>query len=127
MLALLMALAISASQVQVVNSDTVFADGRAYRLYRVDAPQANSICDLERSRAEELKMLVNELVASAQTVEVRPGFNPRGRQSWPNDHRGTRLARITLDGQDLGDILIARGLAYRWDNHNKRNWCLPQP
>ena len=33
-----MVLAISASQVQVVNSDTVFADGRAYRLYRERVP-----------------------------------------------------------------------------------------
>lgn len=127
MLALLMALAIGASQVQVVSSDTVFASGRPYRLYRVDAPQANSICDLERLRAEHLASVVSDLVASAQSVDVRPGFDPRGHKSWPTDQRGTRLARIALDGQDLGDILIARGLAFRWDNHNKRNWCLPQP
>jgi endonuclease YncB( thermonuclease family) len=127
MLALLMALAISASQVEVVNSDTVFANGRPYRLYRVDAPQTDATCDLERLRAEHLAAVVTDLVSSAKSVEVRPGFDPRGRQGWPNDHRGTRLARIAVDGQDLGDILIARGLAYRWDNHNKRNWCVVYP
>jgi endonuclease YncB( thermonuclease family) len=127
MLALLMALAVSASQVQVVDSDTVFADGRAYRLYRIDAPQSRTICDLERERSAALKDFVQSLIASAHDISIRPGFNPRGRQSWPNDHRGTRLARIAVDGQDLGDILVARGYAFRWDNHNKRNWCLPQP
>lgn len=127
MLALVMALAVSASQVQVVNSDTVFAEGRAYRLYRIDAPQERTICDLERTRAAALEAFVQSLVASAHDVNIRPGFNPRGRQSWPNDHRGTRLARISIDGQDLGEILIARGYAFAWDNHNKRNWCLPQP
>jgi endonuclease YncB( thermonuclease family) len=122
-----MALAVSASQVQVAGPDTVFANGRAYRLFRIDTPQADATCALERLRAEHLAAVVGDLVAAAHDVEIRPGFNPRGRQNWPNDHRGTRLARISLDGQDLGGILIARGLAYRWDNRNKRHWCLPNP
>ena len=127
MLALVMALAVSASQVQVVNSDTVFAQGHTYRLYRIDAPQERTICDLERTRAAALEAFVQSLVASAHDVNIRPGVNPRGRQTWPSDHRGTRLARITIDGRDLGDILIESGYAFAWDNHNKRNWCLPQP
>ncbi len=122
-----MALAISASQVQVVSSDTVFANGRPYRLYHVDVPRLDAQCALERTRAAELQEFLQALVASAENVEVRPGFDPRGRQSWPNDLRGTRLARIAIEGRDLREILIEHGYAFRWTRSNQRNWCLPHP
>src|SRR6185295_17584427 len=111
MLTWIMVLAISASQVQVVSSDTVFASGRPHRLYRVDAPQMDGQCAVERARAATLEQVVNELVASANSVDVRPGFDPRGHKSWPTDRHGVRLARISLDGRDLGEILISAGYA----------------
>jgi len=129
MLALIMALAVSASEVHVLSADTVFANGRAYRLYRIDAPQSapRAECALESERAAALATFVNQVISSAHSVEVEPGFDPRGHKSWPNDRYGVRLARISVDGRDLGDLVVARGYAFRWDNHNRRNWCLPQP
>jgi micrococcal nuclease len=38
------------------------------------------------------------------------------------DQYGRDLRIITRDGQSLGDILVAEGLAERWQGY-RRNWC----
>jgi micrococcal nuclease len=40
----------------------------------------------------------------------------------PRDRYGRTLARVAVGGADLGEALIAAGLARRWDGR-RRPWC----
>lgn len=123
MIDLLFALAVSANTVEVVSADAVRANGHVFRLYDIDAPQVGAQCRRERERAAETAAYVRDLLANAARVEIRPGYDPRGRQSWPRDRAGRRLADIRIDGVDLGALLKQQGLAVRWNNHQTFNWC----
>lgn len=125
MIVVLMALAMAASSVEVTGADTLHYNGRIYRLYDVDAPQSGALarCRIERVRAEETAAIVRDLIARAERVEITPGYDPRGRRSWPSDRHGQRLATIKIDGRDLGEILIAEGRAAPWNNRENRDWC----
>ena len=125
MIVVLMALAMAASSVEVTGADTLRYNGRIYRLYDIDAPQAGALarCRIERTRAEETAAIVRDLVARAERVEIIPGYDPRGRRSWPSDRHDQRLATIKIDGRDLGDLLIAEGRAAPWNNRENHNWC----
>lgn len=123
MIALIFALAVSANTVEVRSADTLSVDGRVYRLYDIDAPQPDATCARERERAADTEAFVRALIANAQRVEVVRGYDPRGRQSWPRDHAGRRLADVTIDGRDLGQLLIEHRRAVIWNNYQTFNWC----
>jgi endonuclease YncB( thermonuclease family) len=120
---LLFALAVSANTVEVVGADSVRANGHVFRLYDIDAPQLGAQCRRERERAADTQAYVRQLVAGAERVEIVPGYDPRGRPSWPRDHVGRRLADIRIDGADLGELLKAQGRAAPWNNYQTFNWC----
>jgi endonuclease YncB( thermonuclease family) len=120
---LLFALAVSANTVEVVGADSVRANGHVFRLYDIDAPQVGAQCQRERERAEQTEAYVRDLVANARRIEIVPGYDPRGRQSWPRDHAGRRLADIRIDGVDLGVLLKQQGRAVHWNNYQTFNWC----
>lgn len=123
MIGLILALAVNVSSVEVTGADSVRVNGREYALYDVDAPQVRAQCRRERERAAETAAYVRTLMANAEHIEINPGYDPRGRRSWPSDRFGRRLADIRIDGRDLGDLLMAQGRAVRWDNAGTHNWC----
>jgi micrococcal nuclease len=43
----------------------------------------------------------------------------------PRDRYGRTLALVSVDSQDLGEALIAAGLARRWDGR-RHPWCAGQ-
>lgn len=124
-----MALAVQASAVEVIDDATVRANGRVYRLYHVDVPTPGheAYCGLERARAADTANFIRDLLAHASVVQLRPGYNPRGRQTWPHDLSNTPLARITIDGQDLATILFAERRAVPWQRTDAHDWCARQP
>ncbi len=123
MIGLLFALAVSANSVEVVGADSVRANGHVFRLYDIDAPQVGAQCRRERDRAAATAAYVSHLIANAESVEIIPGYDPRGRQNWPRDHVGRRLADIRIDGVDLGELLKQQGRAVHWNNYQTFNWC----
>lgn len=59
--------------------------------------------------------------ASARLVQLLSG-NAFVVQTGGTDRYGRTLATIRIDGQDVGDILIAEGLARRWPD-GREFWC----
>lgn len=125
MIAALLAMALAASDVQMLSADTFAANGQVYRIYDIDAPKpgVGALCEREQMRAADTAAYLRTLIAGARSVDIRPGFDPRGRAVWPHDRAGRRLARVTVDGQDVAALLIAQGRAVPFDARQIHNWC----
>ena len=125
MIAALFSLGLMAAQVEVLNADSVRADGTIYRLYHVDAPQTGiaAKCQREIERSLDTAAFIRERMAGAERIQIIPGYDPPSRRSWPHDRRGRRLAYVIIDGHDLGELLIAEGRAVRWKRREEYNWC----
>jgi micrococcal nuclease len=99
----------------VVDGDTIWYQGVNLRLQSYDTPEPyNDICGgraevaLAKQASARLLQLLNE---NAFTVETSR-----------KDRYGRVLATIRIGGRDVGDILIAEGLARRWPNGHEW-WC----
>lgn len=100
-----------------VDGDTLRdAAGERYRVENIDAPETGllSECPEERALGEAARAYVETWLTSAHRVEALP----TGRR----DRYGRVVARIEIDGVDLGERLIARGLAQPWRGR-KADFC----
>lgn len=102
--------------VTVVDGDTVDIGGKRYRLQGYDTPEIyHAKCGRERDLGLLAAAKLIELM-QAGPVEVIYG---KGREKW-----GRGLARIKIDGRDVGDSLIAGGQARAYDGKSRRGgWC----
>jgi endonuclease YncB( thermonuclease family) len=97
----------SAAIVQVVDGQTIenLANGARYRLENVeiasDADQA--ACDAADDEAARATAAAEQLVGRARTIVI----TPTGRI----DRAGQPLVFVSLDGRDLGELLMAQGAA----------------
>jgi endonuclease YncB( thermonuclease family) len=92
----------------VGDGDTLRDGDERYRVGHIDAPErgARAECVDERALAEAARFYL--------CVEALPS----GRR----DRYGRIVARIEIDGVDLGERLMARGLAQRWRGR-KGDFC----
>jgi hypothetical protein len=105
----------------VIDGDTIddLRIGKRYRLANIDAPETgdNARCHYERKRGAEAKRMAVLLVRSAGVVSVR--------ETWRTDRYGRKVAYVLIDGEDLGELLVQRGLARPWRGRRRR-WCGPK-
>jgi len=99
----------------VVDGDTFWLNGEKIRVQGYDTPETTTnICggqrevELGRTAADRLVRLLNNGGVTMQ----RAG----------EDRYGRTLALVYVDGQDVGDILVAEGLARRWPD-GPEFWC----
>lgn len=110
----------SPAALTVTDGDTLRIDGRPHRIANIDAPELrHAQCDAERRLAMVAKLRLAELLASGR-MEVTVGDPATGRTF---DRYDRILATITVDGRDVGAILIAEGLARPWEGR-RRSWCV---
>lgn len=102
----------------VLDGDTIEdrATDTRYRLANIDAPETgeNARCSTERARGEMAKWTAVKLMRGAARVTVRPTFR--------FDRYGRRVAFVLVDGRDLGEELLKRGLARPWRGR-RETWC----
>lgn len=98
----------------VVDGATVASStGASFRLRGVAAPELQSpACRQEIERAFEAKFRLEELLASG-VVKIYPVDAAIDREPVQ--------AKITVDGRDVGEILLSEGLVIR--ERNGRDWC----
>jgi micrococcal nuclease len=114
---ILFAVGLALSHPQAIDGDTLRdAEGERYRVENIDAPEggARSECREERVLADAASAYVDAWISQARHVEALPV----GRR----DRYGRIVARIEVDGVDLGERLIARGLAQPWRGR-KADFC----
>lgn len=105
------------AQVRVIDGDTLqLPDGERVRLLNIDTAEMppRSACELERVLALRAKARMQQLVLSGRLV-LYAGARDQ-------DVYGRSLRRVEIDGRDLGEQLIAEGLAQRWTGENAQ-WC----
>ncbi len=112
----LVAVGLALAQPVVIDGDTLRDGEERFRVANIDAPErgARAECPEERALADASRAYVVEWVARARRVEAQP----MGRR----DRYGRIVARIDIDGVDLGERLMARGLAQPWRGR-KANFC----
>jgi endonuclease YncB( thermonuclease family) len=100
----------------VVDGDTIHHDGVIIRIAGIDAPETHRAkCESERALGMRATRRLLELVNAGPFEIVR-----KGRRD--TDKYGRKLRALERDGSSLGDILIAEGLARRWDG-SRHSWC----
>ncbi|MBS0384970.1 MAG: hypothetical protein JSS00_06440 [Proteobacteria bacterium] len=103
---------------RVIDGDTLFdtAAGVRYRLENTVAadPGDRSTCASERDEGARATAAAEQLVGRARILTV----TPTGRY----DSAGQALAFVTLDGRDLGELLMAQGAA-RPARARAMPWC----
>jgi len=102
----------------IIDGDTI--DDRAlrirFRVAGIDAPETkpNAACDAEAHMGERAKWRAFELIKAAKIVEAHA--------SGELDLYGRVVARIKLDGADLGDALVSEGYAIPLSGQ-RQPWC----
>jgi len=112
------AVAPHAQQIRIIDGDTLqdMAADITYRLVNIDTPETGprARCAAERELGNRATAEASALVARAADVELRP----TGRI----DRYGRTIAFVLIDGRDLGETLIAQGLARPWRGR-REPWC----
>lgn len=99
----------------VVDGDTIWLDGVKHRLKGFDTPEPRvRICGGNRERALADK-------ASARLIELL-NTKPWDLKTVGKDRHNRALSILTINGRDVGDILISEGLAREWPDGDEF-WC----
>jgi len=109
------------SVLDVIDGDTIKLAQRATggtinaRLVGFDAPETfEPGCAAELELGQKATQRLQVILARGQDIRPTPlGFDRFGRQ----------LLRLSVDGRDLADIMIAEGLAVAYDGGRRINWC----
>lgn len=107
-----------AARMRVIDGDTFEDIGEdiTYRIVNIDTPETGprARCDAERALGNRATELARALITRAQNLELRL----TGRM----DRYGRTIAFVLIDGRDLGETLIAEGLARPWRGR-REPWC----
>ena len=99
----------------IVDGDTFWFSGQKVRIADMDTPEISSpACRREFELGERAKRRLHQLMNEGP-IELRKSGRER-------DRYGRLLRTVHRDGRSVGDILIAEGLARRW-NGRKESWC----
>ena len=82
------------------------------RVQNIDAPEIDGQCIEEIQRANWAKNRLADIMNESRVEIVRSG----------KDKYGRTLARVSVNGVDAGDTLIAEGLARVWTGR-RQPWC----
>lgn len=122
---------ISPMRIVVVDGDTVRVGGRLTRLVGFNTPETyEPRCDAERQLGNRATRRLHELLASGpvEFVAVRCSCAP-GTEGTDRCNYGRACGTLRVNGRDVGETLIAEGLAARfvcgWTGcpPTPRPWC----
>lgn len=109
---------VAPQRIRVVDGDTIedMSSDITYRVVNIDTAETGSRarCTAERDLGDRAKEAVRTLVSQARQINL----NATGRI----DRYGRTIAFVVIDGRDMGETLIAEGLARPWRGR-REPWC----
>lgn len=103
---------------RVIDGDTYedLDSGERYRLENIDTPETGprAHCVAERELASRATQRARALITSADEISVR--------RTGRRDRYDRIIALVQVDGRDLGELMIADGLARPWRGR-REPWC----
>lgn len=100
----------------VIDGDTVRFDGTSIRLLGFDTPETfRPQCEAERVLGFEAKARLRSLLDQAPVVTLSLGKG--------TDRYGRLLGNLRVDGNDVGDIIVAERLARPYSGGQRGSWC----
>lgn len=108
-----------ASQVRVIDADTVEHENVRYRLFRWDGPELGQYaqCPEENTKGRQARFAVQEILRQGSSVV----FNVLDETP-----TGVKLADVFVDEADLGSRLQGQGFTVEWNHEGrgaKPSWC----
>ena len=94
----------------------LFGENISVRVLGIDAPELRSDDPCERQAADKAKQELKSLLVNAESITLR---------SIGRDKYFRVLATVDVDGEDVSEVLIRRGVAVPYDGgkHPSVNWC----
>ena len=105
------------NRIYVIDGDTVVVNHERIRLKGIDAPEIKGRCANERALAAQATEMLASLL-SDRTVTIEPDGN---------DRYGRILANVGTEEGDVGERILAEGLARKWTRkwgHRQEPWCV---
>jgi micrococcal nuclease len=99
----------------IANWQAIAGQNIGIRVNGIDTPEIRGKCQQEKELAIQARDIARQVLQDASVVELH--HIQRGKYF--------RLVAVVIaDGQNLGDVLIARGLAVPYDGGTKtKDWC----
>lgn len=105
-------IALPAAAQAVVDGDTIKLDGTIYRLWGIDAPEANQMCGDYPAGVVATKAL-------QMLVSMGKGVSCERKDS---DRSGHVVAVCRVDGRDLGREMVRLGMAWAFTRYSQDYW-----
>lgn len=101
--------------ISIHDGDTIRLGDERIRIVGLDTPELGhrARCEAEARAAEQAKQALIAEIARGNVALERQGA----------DRYGRTLARVTVDGRDVADTLIAQGLARPYAGGRRDGWC----
>lgn len=97
----------------VVDGDTLWLAGEKIRIEGIDAPETDQAkCPAERAQGEAAKRRLQSLLNSGPISVQRTG----------TDRYRRTLARVLVDGVDVGEVMVGEGLVRPYGS-GRKPWC----
>jgi endonuclease YncB( thermonuclease family) len=104
------------SSITVVDGDTIIIDGTTWRLMGYDTPETDGAkCEGER----RLGLLARQRLSVFIDASTAMTITGNGEK----DAYQRRLGRLSINGRDVGAILISELLARPYNGSYRKGWC----
>jgi endonuclease YncB( thermonuclease family) len=124
--------AIRPSNIYVVDGDTIDALSKRIRLVGFDAPELgdHAHCGLERMLAARATSRLRQMIQNSDDIDLQIvdcSCRPGTQGTMACNYRRA-CGYLTIDGQDVGDVLIAENLAHplmcgKYSCPRRQSWC----
>lgn len=100
--------------VNIKDWPSVVGERISVRVRGIDTPELRAKCVAELNKARLAKQFTVEKLRAARQIELR---------NIARDKYFRLLADVWVDGQDLAEGLVRKGLAIPYDGGTKSSWC----
>jgi endonuclease YncB( thermonuclease family) len=123
---------IASNDIYVLDGNTVDMHGQRIRLVGFDAPEEGqrARCATERTLAARASARLRQIIRRGDRIDLQmvACACPPGTEGTQQCNNGWQCGRLTVDGKDVGDILVAESLAHafvcgQYSCPKRMSWC----